>query len=136
MHRQADAILLRQCTQTHYGTLSDATQELFTEQQRRRRRKAFLCVYAQLAVLHKDRPMHTAAAKAIRLVHAGNGTCQRPSGARSNEVPLLGWDLMLEFFRGFCGVPDLLLLTSRHFQHATFHEDFSSFIADNQHGCV
>ena len=33
---------------------------------------------------------------------------------------------MREFFKAYCGVPDLLMLSSRQFQHDTFQKEISS----------
>ena len=36
---------------------------------------------------------------------------------------------MREFFQAFCGAPELLLLTSRRFQHTAFQKELDDVVA-------
>ena len=58
------------------------------------------------------------------------------SVARFSQVPLLGWEVMREFFQVYCGAPELLMLTSRRFQHTAFLEELKEVTTMGQLGCV
>ena len=52
------------------------------------------------------------------------------------QVPLLGWEIMREFFQAFCGAPELLLLTSRRFQQTAFQKELREVTNMGETGCV
>jgi hypothetical protein len=51
-------------------------------------------------------------------------------------VPLLGWELMREFFQVYCGAPELLMLTSRRFQHTAFLKELREVTGMGELGYV
>ena len=99
-------------------------------------------MYAQLAVLDAEKPLRRAPATPVAFhslqrdsdIAGGtapgtsNSTGSSLSGSGCNAVPLLGWELMREFFGAYCGVPELMLLSSRQFQHDSFAKDFQALI--------
>jgi hypothetical protein len=52
------------------------------------------------------------------------------------QVPLLGWEMMREFFQVYCGAPELLMLTSRRFQHSAFLKELDDVTMMGAMGCV
>ena len=114
--------------QTHYGVLSSASKAYFEAKETLRRRKAYLCVYAQLALLESERSLLVRRAQPVVFVKRSSSSYAVMAAAAAHEpvgeiVPLLGWELMREFFQAYCGVPELLLLSSRQFQHDMFHNE-------------
>ena len=119
-------------SQNNYANLSDATREYAIGKERRHRRKAFLCVYTQLAVLQSERRFQTSNAAPILFDTSASAARHAFVGeeeTRSNAVPLLGWELMREFFSAYCGVPELMVVSSRKFQHESFAKDFQEVIS-------
>ena len=77
--------------QTFYGQLSDLSQELFKEKDRTRRRKDFLCIYAQLCVLDRELRLERGAAKRVQMkqpivISRRRSTC---SGTSASSLPAL-----------------------------------------------
>ena len=119
-------------SQNNYANLSDATREYAIGKERRHRRKAFLCVYTQLAVLQSERRFQTSNAAPIAFHTSASAARHAFVGEEetvSNAVPLLGWELMREFFSAYCGVPELMVVSSRKFQHESFAKDFQEVIS-------
>ncbi len=82
-------------------------------------------MYAQLAVLDSEKNFLKAPATEDRPGTHGSRSVEASASddGHASGIPLIGWDLMREFFQVFCGVPELLMLSSRRCQLFKFNDD-------------
>ena len=123
--------------QTYYGVVSEKSREHFAAQRRARNRKAYLCIYSQLCVFESESYFGNLTDAMKARSYAFQDADDFPNYAKqqgvthltksvrvhAERVPQLPWDLQREFFESYCGVPELLMMTSRQFQHDAFQRD-------------